>query len=294
MSGLREGGFCAAPGCSSIARKAAPLSVIFAVKARPAMPKATSTTCAGNSASRIRRMAVSASTPASTRSGRHVRQDRATGARVSASRARAAPQSFVCASNMSARVASASLGGVSVVAPSFTRSKRSGRAVAIEIVPSASWQGTASALSATSRGIALARRGSGGASPSVRMGAPWTRARAFRRVGSSMRPRLSRMRPSGRSSSRAVASVASASASEIAPVSIRACARMASALCRSTSWGRLGSWTRCSCGAIDGPPGRTNGTSRGGAPSLAGRSIWSPSMFRYNHRQCASTLGGDG
>jgi hypothetical protein len=40
-------------------------------------------------------------------------------------------------------------------------------------------------------------------------------------------------------------------------------------------------------------PDAANGTSRGGrAEALACRSIWSPSMSRYNHKLCAGTLGG--
>jgi hypothetical protein len=59
-------------------------------------------------------------TAASTRLGRQVRHDVATGARVSASRARAAPQSFLCASRISARVASASLRSGVAFAPRVT------------------------------------------------------------------------------------------------------------------------------------------------------------------------------
>jgi hypothetical protein len=100
-------------------------------------------------------------TAASTRFGRHVRHDSSTGARVSASRASAAPQSFLCASRMSARVASARPGRASPVPCSVTTSNRSGRAVAMRIVPSSAWHGTASAPRARSRGMIWARRGSG-------------------------------------------------------------------------------------------------------------------------------------
>jgi hypothetical protein len=154
----------------------------------------------------------------------------------------------------------------------------------------ASWQGTASALSARSRGSMRARRGSGRRSPSDRTGASWTVAIARSRVGPRHPAPGSRMRASGRSSSRAVASVASASASDIAP-SRSACARMASAVPASTGWGRLGCGARRRCGAATGPPGRSGRHARARRPQglRVGQSGLRPCPATT--KLCTGTLG---
>jgi hypothetical protein len=210
-------------------------------------PKAKSATCDGKQRlgdqqdGRAKKPAHAA-----TRLVRHVRQDSATGARVSASRASAAPQSLRLRVQ-DVRPRGQRHGEHPVPGPvCANRWNRSGRAVATITLPFSARTGTASAPSARSRGMKWARRGSGSMSRSETTGAPWTWTGP--RAGPFVNTRPpSGYAPSGRSSSRAVASLARASASEIRSASISIRARIESAARVSVEWGSgcAGASRRC-------------------------------------------------